>query len=145
MTSTLAPPSDTTAGEGKPKSKRGLILILVVALVAGAAAGWWFLIRPSGDTAPKPGEVAALEPIQINLASGHYLRLGLALQLSEGAHEVDGSKALDAAIEVFSGLPVGEVTRPENRERHREHLVELLHERYHDDVIGVYFTEFVTQ
>lgn len=148
MTATLTPP-DTAAPEaaekkkGKGKGKRVVVLVLVVALALGAA--WFFLIRPSGDAEPKPGEVAPLEPIQVNLADGHYLRLGIALQLVEGAHEIDGSKALDAAIEVFSGRPVGDLNRPAEREHLRHDLEELLHERYHDEVLDVYFTEFVTQ
>lgn len=145
MTATLNPP-DTSApdkAEKKGKGKLIIVLVLVVGLALGAA--WFFLIRPSGDAEPKPGEVAALEPIQVNLADGHYLRIGIALQLVEGAHEVDGSKALDAAIEVFSGKEVGEVNRPAEREHLRKELEELLHERYHDEVMGVYFTEFVTQ
>lgn len=146
MTATLTPP-DTAAPEGAEKKKGKGKLILVLVLVVGIALGaaWFFLIRPSGDAEPKPGEVVALEPIQVNLSSGHYLRLGIALQLVEGAHEVDGSKALDAAIEVFSGKPVGDINRPTEREKLRHDLEELLHERYHDEVIDVYFTEFVTQ
>ena len=50
----------------------------------------------AGRAPPKPGEVVTLEPIQINLAAGHYLRIGIALQLTAKAHEADGSKALDA-------------------------------------------------
>lgn len=144
MTATLNPP-ETSPPEAASKKGRGkliVVLVLVTALALGAA--WFFLIKP-GDKAPKPGEVAPLEPIQVNLSDGHYLRLGLALQLVEGAHEVDGSKALDAAIEVFSGKPVGDLNRPAEREELRHELEEILHDRYHDEVLDVYFTEFVTQ
>jgi flagellar protein FliL len=144
MTATLTPP-DTAEPDAAPKKRRGRAVVVLVALVAAAlGGGWFFLIKP-GDTAPKPGEVAALDAIQVNLSDGHYLRLGIALQLSESAHEVDGSKALDAAIEVFSGHDVGEVNRPEHRDKLRTELEELLDQRYHDEVLGVYFTEFVTQ
>ncbi|MCX6400728.1 MAG: flagellar basal body-associated FliL family protein [Propionibacteriales bacterium] len=132
----------------EPEAKSGKVkMIGIILAVVGLAAGgaWQFALKPKGEVEAKPGEVVRLEPIQVNLAGGHYLRLGLALQLVEGAHEVDGSPALDSAITVFSGRPVGEVNKPEAREELRHDLEELLHERFHGDVMEVLFTEYVTQ
>ncbi|WP_237111837.1 flagellar basal body-associated FliL family protein [Nocardioides sp. WS12] len=133
--------AEPAANSGKTK-KIGIVVLAIAVLAAGA---WYFLLKPEGKVEPKPGEVVQLESIQVNLASGHYLRLGLALQLTETAHEADGSKALDAAIGVFSGRPVGEVNKPEMREELRAELNKELEHRYHGDVMEVYFTEFVTQ
>ena len=133
MTTTVAAAAATAAPAVSGRVRTVGIAVLLLALVGGGA--WFFVLKPSGTAEPKPGEVVPIEAIQVNLAGGHYLRLGMALQLTEGAHEVDGSQALDAAITVFSGLPVGEVNK----------LQEKLHERYHGDVMEVYFTEFVTQ
>ncbi|TNM44193.1 flagellar basal body-associated protein FliL [Nocardioides albidus] len=145
MTTTVTAPA-ATAEDTPRKGGKGRtigIAVLLLALVGGGA--WFFLLKPSGESGPKPGEVVTLEAIQVNLAGGHYLRLGMALQLTESAHEVDGSKALDSAITVFSGLPVGEVNKPEVREALRKQLLHKLEERYHHEVMEVYFTEFVTQ
>lgn len=136
---TTAPAEPASSGRGR---KIGIAL-LVVGLLAGAA--WFLVLKPAGDGEPKPGEVAPLEAIQVNLAGGHYLRLGMALQLTTAAEEADGSKALDSAITVFSGLPVEEVNKPDVRETLRQQLVERLKERYHGEVMEVYFTEYVTQ
>ncbi len=112
-------------------------------LVLGA--GWWFFLKPSGPKQPEPGEVMTLEPIQVNLADGHYLRIGVALQLTAEAHEADGSKALDAVIDLFSGVDQAELVKAGQRHEFKEQLEERLHEDYHGDVMEVYFTEFVTQ
>lgn len=144
MTVTAMPTSDEATEEAPKKGRKKLVLIALVVLIAAGVA-WFLFLRPSGPTEPKPGEVAPLEPIQVNLASGHYLRLGLALQLTETAHEVDGSKALDAAIGIFSGQPVAQVNDPAHREQLKAHLAEELDHLYHGDVLEVYFTEFVTQ
>ena len=141
MTTTTAPP-DAPAPE---KSRRKLLLGAAALIVAAIVAGWFFVLAPAEGSKPKPGEVLAMEPIQVNLSGGHYLRLGLGLQLVEGAHEVDGSKAADAAITVFSGLPVAEVNEPKVREHLREELNHVLEERYHGEVMEVYYTEYVTQ
>jgi len=128
------------AGKGRKK-----LVVIGLVLVVGAAAGWWFLLRPSGPSEPVPGEVMTLEPIQVNLADGHYLRLGLALQLSADAHEADGSKALDAAIDLFSGADQASLVKAGQRQELKHQLEQELHDDYHGDVLEVYFTEFVTQ
>lgn len=133
-------------GKGGKGSKKKLILILVGLLAIGAAA-YWFVLRPASaeEPPPEPGEVLALEPIQINLAGGHYLKIGVALQLTADAHEADGSKALDATIELFSGHSMEQLTRPEDRQHLKVELKKELKHLYHGDVMDVYFTDFVTQ
>jgi flagellar FliL protein len=140
---TINPEPTEDAAEPKGGKRKLIIAALVVLLAAGA--GYWFFLRPGGVEEPKAGEILALEPTQINLSSGHYLRLGIALQLVEGAHEVDGSKALDAAIDLFSGRPVAEVSKADQRKHLKEKLNEQLDEAYEGEVMRVYFTEFVTQ
>lgn len=147
MSVTTISPDQTVEGEEEEPTggrKRKVIIVAVVLLLV-AGAGYWFFIKPGGPTDPKAGEILALESTQINLASGHYLKLGIALQLVEGAHEVDGSKALDAAIDLFSGRSVNEVSKAEERKHLKEKLNRELEEAYEGEVMGVYFTEFVTQ
>lgn len=148
MTVTAMPPTageETEPQEGKGKGKRKKVLVAAVLVLVVGAAGWFFFLKPDAESAPVPGEVMVLDSIQVNLAAGHYLRLGLALQLDEEAHEVNGSKALDAAITVFSGLEIADVARGEQREELRGELMEKLDEAYHGDVLEVFYTEFVTQ
>jgi flagellar FliL protein len=128
---------------GKRRSKKKLVIILVLVLVLGGAG--FMMFRPKPPAPPKPGEVIALDPIQINLAADHYLRVGIALQLTDTAHEADGSKALDATIDQFSGREIGDVTDPKKRRELKKELEHTLGELYHHEVMEVYFTEFVTQ
>lgn len=145
-------------GEGaepaKSKKKPLLIVVLLVVLLGGGA-GYWFLMgpgagsgteAPAAEPEPEPGEVYTIEAISLNLAGGHYLRLGMGLQLTADiAHEPDPAKALDLAIGLFSGRGVQEVQSTEGREALRAELAELLDEAYHGEVMGVYFTDYVTQ
>lgn len=138
-------PKDATASRGKGGPGRGTKALALLAAGVVVATAAWFLLLDGSPEEPKPGEMLALESTQINLADGHYLKLGLALQLTESAHEVDGSKALDAAIELFSGRDVDELARTETRQALKRRLTTELEHRYHGDVMEVYFTEFVTQ
>jgi flagellar FliL protein len=143
-TATETKPDAEAEGKGGGKKKKLIIMVLLVVLLGGG--GYWFLLKPKGpEPAPKPGEVLALEPVQVNLAEGHYLSIGIALQLVEGAEEADGSKALDAVIDLFSGREIDELNKPKTREELKEELSHEVEERYEEEVMAVYFVQFVTQ
>lgn len=133
------------AVEAGPRKSRKKLLVIVLAVVVVAAAAWWFVLKPSPPQDPKPGAMLPLESTQINLADGHYLKIGIALQLVEGAADVDGSKALDATIDLFSGQSVADLSQASTRKALKRRLGSELEQRYDGDVMGVYFTEFVTQ
>jgi flagellar FliL protein len=144
MTTTSPPPIAGDRAEAGGGRRTALVLVVVLAVVAGAA--WWFL-RPfsGGEEEPVPGEVLTLEAVQVNLADGHFLRVGLALQLVEGAEHVDGSQALDATIDLFSGQDMAELAGTKARHRLKEELLRQIEVRYHHQVLALYFTEFVMQ
>lgn len=135
---------DPASKPARAKSKRKVIVLGAVGVALAASAGYTTL-KPQGDPRPVPGEVETLEPIQLNLAGEHYLRLSLALQLTEEATEIDGSRALDAAIAKFSGLPVATVNDAEKRLALKEDLAAEIEEIYQGDVMALYSAEFVTQ
>jgi flagellar FliL protein len=140
------PTRDGTAEEAGPKRSRKKLILVLVAVLAIGGGGYWFFLKPAGPPGPpKPGDVVTLEPIQVNLAGSHYLRIGIALQLVAGAAKVDGSKALDATITEFSGLGMDVVNDPAKRATYKKALEKQLDTSYEGDVMGVYFTEFVTQ
>jgi flagellar FliL protein len=163
LASTTAPPkagasgSADASGDAPRKRRRPPLLVVVAAVVLllGLAAGgyWWFAVRtPPPPPPPEPGEVAAFEPMSLNLADGHYLKIGIALQMvaaEGGGHgkktEVDGSKAKDAAIDIFSGRTMAELSDPAVRDTLKEELFHRVDEAYHHEVLDVYFTEFVMQ
>jgi len=143
--STMAAPAAAEAAAPEKKSKKKLVIMLVALLAIGGGA-YWFLLKPApGPKEPEKGEVVTMEPIQVNLAEGHYLKIGIALQLTATAHEADGSAALDATIELFSGKEMSELSRHESREKLKKELEKELEHAYHGDVMGGYFTDFVTQ
>jgi flagellar protein FliL len=142
VTVTAMPSSET---DDKRPRKRGKVIIAVLLVVVLLGGGAYFVLKPAKAGPPQPGPVDALDSIQINLAGGHYLRLGMALQLRKGVSEIDGSKALDAAINLFSGQAMTDVNTGQTRNSLKAKLASQLTTAYHGDVMGLYFTEFVTQ
>lgn len=127
-------------------SRKKRILLVGLALLVVVAGAYWFLLRSESPNGPEKGEVAALEPIQINLSNGHYLRLVLALQLSADVEEeVDGSEALALAVDMLSGRSVEEFDKAAGRRQMFGELTEDVVEHYEGEVLDLYVTEAVTQ
>jgi flagellar FliL protein len=150
-------PAKTEAGdakadaEAKAGGKKKLVVVALVAVVALAAV-YMLVLKPKGDgkpaekPKPSPGAVVKLDPITVNLAGGHFLKLGLSLQASADAGEdVSGAKALDAAISLFTGRTIADLAKKDGREKAKADLVKQVSQLYEDKVYDVYFTDFVMQ
>jgi flagellar FliL protein len=135
----------------KPKKKKLIILIagLVVVLGGGGAVGY-LMFAPKGPTkvvAPTPGVVVVLEAVTINLADAHYLKLKMSLQLTAaaGAEVIDGSRAVDLAIDEYSNRPMAELFSNDERNRSKAELLKKVEKAYEKKVMDIYFTTFVIQ
>jgi len=146
-----ADPGGGTDQEPAPRKRGRLLILMVLAAVVVAVAGYLFL-RPSGGAdsqrpaPPEPGVVLTLDPINVNLADGHYLKVGIALQLTVKApKEIDGAKALDIAIDRLSGQQMSELITADARDAAKEGLLTTIEKAYPEEVMDLYFTEFVMQ
>ena len=146
--------SDSEDGE---KGSRLRIVVVVMAILLVAAGVYMYLGNGSSDApagaqpvvvaAIDKGEVIKLEPIFINLKDDRFLKVGLALQttLTGDDVELDGSMALDAAIEVFSNKDLEQLVSESGRAQLKEALLTLVTKKYGAQVIDIYLTEFVMQ
>ncbi|WP_018685596.1 flagellar basal body-associated FliL family protein [Actinokineospora enzanensis] len=134
------------AEPGKKSKKKLLLIVGLVVLLAGGGGAYFFLFRDSTPAPPEPGKVVALDAITVNLTDGHYLKLKLALQATIDAAETpDGSKALDLAVTQFSNQTVATLSSNDNRETQKSELKEKVVKAYDEEVMDIYFTEFVMQ
>ena len=146
--------SDSEDGD---KGSRLRIVVVVLAVLLIGAGVYMYLgngsseapasVQPVAVAAIDKGEVIKLEPIFINLKNDRFLKVGLALQtiLTGDDAELDGSIALDAAIEVFSNKDLEQLVTESGRAQLKEALLTLVTEKYGAQVIDIYFTEFVMQ
>ncbi|SDX87591.1 flagellar FliL protein [Modestobacter sp. DSM 44400] len=142
---------DAATDEEGTKGGKKKLLVIALAAVLVIGAGAYFLVFSGGSAEaaePEPGAVLEIDPVAINLAGGSYLKLGIALQFTADASAGDGSepngaKALDLAIAQFSGAALGDVQT--NREAMKAALQESIAHAYHDTVMSIYYTEYVTQ
>jgi flagellar protein FliL len=149
--------SDEKGATEAPKKSKKMLMIIVIALVVmgGGGAGAFFMLK--GDKAeakpePKKGIVTAIEnDLTINLADGHYLKLGFALQETEeaGTEAVDTSEAINLAIDQYTGKSVAELSTEKGREAAKGELLEKIKKAYVEEdkeqIMDIYYTAFVTQ
>ena len=155
-----------------PASGGGRSMLIPAIVVAVAVLGAGFMMKGGGapapaEAAPEPeptevadGPVVETEPMTLNLADGHYLKVGVALQLAApeegeaaaGGHGGGGeetgpstAKALDLAITTFSEHTKRELSDPHKRGEVKKKLAAEISEAYHGEVVDIYFTEFVMQ
>jgi len=150
-------------GKKGKKGKKGggrSNLIPAVVLALGLAAGGYFMGGSGGGDASAsdepvkeelvPGGVATMDPLSVNLADGHFLKVGIALELVEGVEvgefmKGEISKAKDLLIDRMGGLPMEQLTSPDGRKAIKEDLAKAAKKLFKDEVIDIYFTDFVMQ
>ena len=143
--------SDDDAKKAAAAKKKKMMIIAGVALVALGGVYKFVLAKPKAASAakpaPVPGAVLALDPVNINLADGHYLKLGMTLQETKdaGTEVADGGKALDTAISLFTGQSVSVISDAKDLAKLKKQLVDGVAKRYDDKVMDIYFTSFVYQ
>ncbi|MFL6096689.1 MAG: flagellar basal body-associated protein FliL [Blastococcus sp.] len=141
--------------EAPKKGKTKLLLIVLVLLLAAGGAAYFFLFSGSAKaTEPvSSGTFVTLDPVAVNLAGGGYLKVGVALELTtDGASGgegggLDGSKAIDLVISTFSQAAPADVTNA--RDALKAALQKKIVDAYTEDgkemVMGIYYTDYVTQ
>ncbi len=140
--STPIAPTTTPAKGSGAATERGLPMQLIATHSEAAVAA---------PIVAGMSPVLELDSVTVNLRDGHYLKVGLALQL---APDVDptvakdtglGAKALDMALAALAKHSMAELTPPTERDSIKDDLGFQTCQAYEAKVLTVYFTEFVMQ
>lgn len=143
------------AAEAPKKSNKMMLIIIVAAVVLLGGGGGAFFMMKSSSAAPKTpdkGTVTAIEePLTINLADSHYLKLQFSLQQTAdaGSETVDTSEAIELAIDEYTGKTVADLSTEKGRTAIKEDLLAKIVKAYTEKktemVMDIYYTAFVTQ
>lgn len=134
--------------EAKGGGKKKILLIVAVVVLAAVAfvVKTKVMAKPAGPVKPVPGTVLATDAMYINLADGHFLKLGLGLQETASAPKTtDAAEAQQDAIFLFQGRSIEELMDTKKLEALRQTLVAQVTEQSEGNIYDVYFTSFVMQ
>ena len=115
--------------------------------------------------APEPEVDTRIDdaPLNSQQAAGHYLRIEISIGMAAAHEEASGdaaaahgateetatteptAPAADLVLSTFAGKTIEELSTLEGRVAARDHLQEGLKEFYGEEVLTVFFTEFVMQ
>lgn len=142
---------DAATGNAKGGRKKMLIIMvaIVLAIVAGGAGTYFvFLAEPAEPAPPGPGDMVPMAPQTLSLAEGHYVKVGVSIELIEGqatAGGFDTSKAAELIIDTFSNHEMETLRDNEMRKTLSADLLKGVQKAYPDQVYDLYLTEFVLQ
>ena len=159
MATTHATPADTApkgakaAKNGKTagtagKSRKKLVVVLVLALALAGAGYKLFLATPAKAGPPAAGETVVMDPTTVNLSGGHYLKIGVAIQLVKGkatAADFQSSQAYELVIDQFSNRTVASLSSNATRKTLAKQLERDIEKAYPGEVFRTFLTQFVTQ
>ena len=155
-----------------PDRGRGRLIPALLVSVALVVAGYFVGGRGGGPATgsepvvtvvveePTVERVLDLEPVNVNLADGRYLRVGISMGIAHSEDEsLDAAAtggeesittepvapAADLVLATFAGRSFEELASAAGREKARSALRDGLQELYGDEVLTVFFTEFVMQ
>jgi flagellar FliL protein len=148
------------AGEVKIKKKKTLLVPAIIVAV-GLLGGGYFMSQKgstkkasstkdkSAAVALPKGPILTIDPTTVNLADGHFLEVGLGLQVDSAADLTavtnDEALALNVAISVFGKDTMAQLSPGSGRSAAQTLLAKKLGQTFDKKVTGVYFTDFVMQ
>jgi len=136
---------DAKAAKGSKKKK--LIILVVLLLVVGGAA-YKILMPPPKPGPAKAGDSVVLGPLTLNLTDGHYLQVGVTIDLVQGKvtkDKFETAPALQAVIDEFSNRTVASLSSRAARTKSLAELVTEVKKEYAGEVFDAHLTLFVMQ
>jgi len=146
------------AAEEDPKGKKGKkdakgskkkkIIILIVLLLVVGGAGYKILMPPPKPGPAKAGDAVILGPLTLNLTDGHYLQVGVSIDLVQGKATKDKfetAPAMQSIIDEFSNRSVASLSTRAARTKSLTELITEMKKEYPGLVFDAHLTQFVTQ
>jgi flagellar FliL protein len=131
------------------KRKSILLLSLLFLVIAGGVAIYYLNHKgKQGKQETVLVEIEDVEPIVINLADGHYVRMTISLGYTGDKKELEKKLPMinDVIITTAGAMTSKELLSPEGKELFKENLLLKLNSALSDASIrDVFFKEFIVQ
>jgi len=127
--------------------KKVIFLVLIIALIGGGVA-IYFYQKKSETSITNSFKIMELEPVVINLADGHYIRIAIAIEYSGDEEELRNKLPVinDILITTVGAMSSKELVSPEGKEVLKENLLLKLNSVLtKTKVRNIFYREFIIQ
>lgn len=136
-----------------------IIVIAVVLLAGGGGAGYYFLLRPKKPKVakqappPPPPKLAFVDVKEITLrladaGAEHYIKLSPVLGVPVAKSEEMGEKlpvVRDRIVTVVTARNSTDLATPAGKDKLKADLMDILHHDFHEDVVDIYFSDYLVE
>ena len=140
-------------------SKTLIITVAVVLLIGAGAGGYYFAVmaqKPALATKlipPPPPKLAYVDVKEMTLrladaGAEHYIKLGAVLGVpTSKSDEVEDKLpvARDRIVTVVTARSSAELVTPAGKDKLKADLMEILHRDFHEDVVEIYFSDYLVE
>ena len=127
--------------------KKVLFLVVLAVLAVGGGV-FYFLHNKSQTQTISSFKIMEIEPVVINLADGHYIRIAIALGYSGDENELREKLPVinDILITTVGAMTSKELVSPEGKELLKENLLLKINSALSEvKVKNIFYREFIVQ
>ncbi len=140
--------------------KKLLIIVIAVVVLAGGGAGYYFLLRPKRHPTvakkappPPPPKLAYVDVKEMTLrladpGAEHYIKLSPVLGVPVAKSDEMSEKlpvVRDRIVTVVTARNSTDLATPAGKDKLKADLMNVLHHDFHDDVVDIYFSDYLVE
>jgi flagellar FliL protein len=136
-----------------------IIIVAAVLLLGGGAGGYHFFTRSKKPAIakkvapPPPPKLAYVDVKEMTMrlsdaGSEHYIKLSPVLGVPEAKSDEMGEKlpvVRDRIVTVVTARSAADLATPAGKDKLKADLMNALHHDFHDDVVDIYFSDYLVE
>jgi len=140
-------------------SKTIIIAIAAVVLIGGGAGGYHFFVKPKKLAVakkvapPPPPKLAYVDVKEMTMrltdaGAEHYIKLSLVLGVPVAKSDEISEKlpvVRDRIVTVVTARSSADLATPAGKDKLKADLMNVLHHDFHDDVVDIYFSDYLVE
>lgn len=136
-----------------------ILIVAAVLLLGGGAGGYYFFVRAKKPAIakkvapPPPPKLAYVDVKEMTMrltdtGSEHYIKLSPVLGVPESKSDEMGEKlpvVRDRIVTVVTARSSADLSTPAGKDKLKADLMNVLHHDFHDDVVDIYFSDYLVE
>jgi flagellar protein FliL len=136
-----------------------IIIVAAVLLIGGGSGGYYFFVMAKKPAVvkkvapPPPPKLAYVDVKEMTLrladaGAEHYIKLSPVLGVPAGKSEEMEEKVpvvRDRIVTVVTARSSADLATPAGKNKLKADLIDTLHHDFHDDVVDIYFSDYLVE